>query len=112
MTPVSPFLYRLPRFSIHFPFPVQCVVKDRGIAGQCLNLSETGLLAEFTVPLAVGTSGVAHLQPGGYVVEIPCSVTHTEGFRSGLLFAFSSREQEHLLRALVQAVAVAPTSRA
>lgn len=110
MVPVNSFLYRPPRFPIHFPFPLLFLVGARRITGQCLNLSETGLYAEFTVPIAEESAGVVHLQPVGIVIEVPCSVTHSEGFRAGLLFAFADREQEQMLRALVQAVAHAPTS--
>ncbi len=110
MVPVNSFLYRSPRFSIHFPFPLLFLVGTRRIAGQCLNLSETGLYAEFTVPIAAELTGIVHLQPVGAMMEVPCSVAHSEGFRAGLLFAFANREQEQMLRALVQAVAHAPTS--
>lgn len=110
MVPVNSYLYRQPRFPIHFPFPLLFVVGTRSISGQCLNLSNTGLYAEFSVPIAEESVGVIHLQPVGTVIEVPCSVTHSEGFRVGLLFAFANREQEQMLRALVQAVAHAPTS--
>ena len=109
MVPVNSFFYRRPRFPIHFPFPLLFVLGARSVSGQCLNLSDTGLYAEFTVPIATESIGVIHLQPVGTVIEVPCSVTHSEGFRAGLLFAFANREQEQMLRALVQAVAHAPT---
>ena len=109
MVPVNSFLYRPPRFPIHFPFPLLFILGTRDVSGQCLNLSETGLYAEFTVPIATESTGIVHLQPVGTAIEVPCSVAHSEGFRAGLLFAFANREQEQMLRALVQAVAHAPT---
>lgn len=104
MAPVSSFLYRLPRFAIEFPFPVLFVSRSHRFTGQCVNLSRTGLLAEFAVPIAEEAVGVVRLQPAGYVIDVPSSVVHSEGFRAGLLFAFANREQEQLLRALVHAV--------
>ena len=105
MVPVNSFLYRLPRFPIHFPFPLLFVREAQSVSGQCLNLSDSGLYAEFSIPIAAESIGMVHLEPGGAVIEIPCSVAHSEGFRAGLLFAFTTREQEQMIRALVQAVA-------
>ncbi len=104
VAPVSPFSYRLPRFPIAFPFPVLFCFGSHRVGGQCLNLSCTGLFAEFGTPVAVEAVGVVHLQPAGYVLEVLSSVVHSEGFRAGLLFAFQNREQEQLLRALVKAI--------
>lgn len=105
MTPVSSFLYRLPRFPIEFPFPVVFVLESRRVTGQCLNLSDTGLMAEFVVPVAKGMHGTLHMQPAGYVLEVPVSVAHSQGFRAGLLFAFANAEQQQMIEALVQAIA-------
>ncbi len=104
MAPVSSFLYRLPRFPIRFPFPVLFCFGPHRVEGQCLNLSRTGLLVEFGAPVATEAVGVVHLKPAGYVLEVPSTVVHREGFRAGLLFAFSNREQEQLVRALVEAL--------
>ena len=108
MVPVNSFLYRTPRFPIHFPFPLYFVMGTRVVSGQCMNLSATGLYAEFSVPIAAESVGVIQLRPIDILIEVPCSVAHSEGFRAGLLFAFADREQAQMLQALVQAVAHAP----
>ena len=102
MTPVSSFLYRLPRFHIHFP--VEFEHDATRVSGHCLNLSHTGLLAHFLYPLGEGVVGTVRLHPANRAFELRATVSHTESLNSGLHFLFADRQQEQVIRALVEIV--------
>ncbi len=102
MTPVSSFLYRLPRFPSNFP--VEFEHNGARTSGHCLNLSHTGLLAHFLYPLGEGATGVLRLQPANRAFDLRATVSHTEGLRSGLHFRFADSQQEQVIRALVEIV--------
>ena len=106
MTSVSSFLYRLPRFSIHFP--VEFVRAHHITVGLCQNLSHTGLLARFTYPLPEGATGTLRLKPIDRTFDLLATVTHADGLTAGLHFLFTDREQEHVIRAVVEAVSHHP----
>lgn len=103
MTPVSSFLYRLPRFPIHFP--VEFVRAHHITIGRCQNISHTGLLARFTYPLPEGATGTLRLKPVDRTFDLLATVTHNDGLTAGLHFLFTGPEQEHVIRAVVEAVA-------
>ena len=116
MTHVNAFLYRLPRFSSDFPVefidgsgnsPSVNLGLDHATAtpGQCINLSLTGLLARFILPLGEGADGLLRLKPANRVFSLRASVTHTDGIRSGLTFHFRDSQEEQFIRALVEAIA-------
>ena len=108
MNSVSAFLYRLPRFDIVFPieFLPEGALEDTATStGRCLNLSNTGLLGSFMLPLGEGTSGVVRLRPASRTFPLRATVTHSEGVRSGLKFAFASDQERQVVRALVDAIA-------
>ncbi len=123
MTQVDAFLYRLPRFSSDFPVefvhgsgnpPSINLGLDPATAtpGQCINLSLTGLLARFVLPLGLGADGVLRLKPANRVFSLRASVTHTDGTRSGLNFHFRDSREEQIIRALVEAITGAPPAAA
>ena len=118
MTHVNAFLYRLPRFSSDFPVefihgsgnpPSLNLGLDPATAtpGQCINLSLTGLLARFVLPLGEGADGLLRLRPANRVFSLRASVTHTDGTRSGLNFHFRDSQEEQVIRALVEVIASA-----
>lgn len=109
MTSISSFLYRLPRFDIHFP--VEFVTPAGTTAGRCLNLSDTGLLACFLLPLGGGEQGMLRLSPAGRVFDLAASVMHSDGQKSGLRFHFATDQQQQIIRALVNAANFGATHR-
>ncbi len=115
MTHVDPFLYRLPRFDSNFPVefvhragtpPSHNLGLDPATAtpGICLNLSDTGLLARFVLPLGKGAEGLLRLKPADRVFTLRATVTHSDGTRSGLHFLFRDNQEQQIIRALVEAV--------
>ena len=102
MTLVSSFLYRLPRFHIHFPVEFEC--EQTLTAGQCENLSDTGLLARFLYPLGTDSTGTLHLRPANRLFAVRATVSHSEGFQAGLRFQFADDQQRQVIRALVEIV--------
>jgi len=108
MNSVSNFLYRLPRFDIIFPIdfvPEGATEEGSIITGRCLNLSHTGLLGSFAYPLGEGTIGTVRLRPASRTFPLHVAVTHSEGLRSGLQFAFNNDQEKQVVRALVDAIA-------
>lgn len=102
MTPVSAFLYRLPRF--HTQFPVEFEHDATLISGNCINLSHAGILAHFLYPLGEGVTGALRLKPANRVFALRATVSHSEGLRSGLHFLFADSQQEQVVRALVEII--------
>ena len=102
MTSVSAFLYRLPRFEISFP--LEFMLAETMTNGHCVNLSHTGMLAQFAYPLGTGAVGRIRLRPANRLFELRAHVTHSEGLRSGLQFDFSNDQEQQVIVALVEII--------
>ena len=109
MTTPHSFLYRMPRFGIDFALAFEA--SGGVITGRCRNLSDTGLLAVFALPLGLGMSGTIRLMPADLEIELLGRVTHADGFEAGVSFDFRSDQERQLLRAMVKAAASDAESR-
>jgi hypothetical protein len=83
-------------------FLVQLDIVGESVQGECINISESGMLVRFTQILELWTVGEASLHFAGGVVALKVRVARVLDFEAGLSFLFSNEDQ----RATV-AVAVA-----
>lgn len=68
------------------------------IAGHCLNLSESGLLATFVRPLDLWTKGLLTLQVADCTCTVPAGVARVEDRQGGLAFHYRSEEERDFVR--------------
>ena len=108
-TPViHSFAYRSPRVAANLP--VEFLTEERVLFGSTRDISEQGLLADFGEPVLLGASGRVRFRSGHCVVELQAEVTHTEGFTSGLAFAFASTRESAFIHAILQVLTEAARS--
>jgi hypothetical protein len=81
----------IPR-AVRSPFDsrVCFVVEGRRINGQCLNLSESGLLATFEQPLELWTRGQLTWSTAAYYLSLEAHVSRVQGNEAGLAFLIES----------------------
>ena len=81
-------------------FPLTFTTEGEAIAGHCLNLSESGLYANFDQPLEVWTHGDLLLHFGDGTCGLAARVARTNGHEAGLAFAFKSDSERSAIRAM------------
>lgn len=90
---------RAARFDLSFP--LRFVVDSTEIAGHCLNLSESGLLAVFDEPLDLWTTGALHVEYGGQQCVVQARVARAGAYEAGLVFVYAGKSDhgcvQHLL---------------
>lgn len=103
MTPAGPscFQYRLPRFPHRFSLELLSAVAP--VQGRCLNLSETGLLAQLEYPVETFGPQTVRLVLPAWTVDLEVEFAYTDGCRSGFRFLFQSEQQRQFVRAIVHA---------
>lgn len=99
----SCFHYRLPRFPHRFP--LELLQPTSSVGGRCLNLSETGLLAQLEYPVVPGGPCTVRLILPAWTVDLEVELTYTDGCHSGFRFLFQSEQQRQFVRAIVQSAA-------
>lgn len=100
---IHPFAYRKPRVATSFP--VEFLTGHGLLIGFTRDLSEQGLSADWGEPVPLKTSGCLRLRMGHCMLELQAEVTHTEGFTTGMMFAFASEREQFFVRAMMQALA-------
>lgn len=92
MSDVLVYVPRATRYTVDFP--VEFTV-DGGntIVGMCENLSESGLLASFSAPLDIWTTGRLDIRFGQELLGLRARVARVIDVRAG--FAFQALTEEH-----------------
>ena len=86
---------------IDLSFPVIFVSEEKLVAGHCLNLSESGLLANFDQPLELWSMGELLIHGSEAKFRVPVRVARANEYNAGLAFRFTSDEQRASIQALV-----------
>lgn len=97
---IQSFHYRSPRLAARLP--VELVTDGGVLFGSTRDFSEHGLRADFGEPVLSGSFGKVRFRAGHCVVELQAEVTHSEGFATGIVFAFSSERERSVVRAILQ----------
>ena len=83
---------RAPRHEV--VFPLSFLTEDGEVVpGVCENLSESGLLATFALPMEIWTNGRVDLSFGAGLLGVRVRVARADGLRAGL--AFQNMEDHH-----------------
>lgn len=94
MEKIRTFEYRPRR--IETGFAVDFESSARTSQGVCWNMAETGIRAEFALPVRLGEVGQLTLFHTGKVLQIGAEVAYVNGRQAGLIFRFrndAEREQ-------------------
>jgi hypothetical protein len=78
------------------------------VEGQSVNVSESGLLVNFTQPLDVWTSGELSLVVGEYVLSIHARVARVHDRSAGLSFLVDTDNDRLTIRIMVDYAAATP----
>ena len=100
------FQERAPRLNLSFPLEFHS--DDGVIAGSCLNISESGLMAAFPQVLDLWSSGELHLHLGEDACTVPARVARIIDSDAGFTFLFRDQSQRDGVQAIL-ALAAART---
>jgi len=88
LTSFRKFEYRLIRITA--AFNVDFIAEGETFHGSCKDVSDTGIRAEFEVPMVVGSSGLLILRPSPRIFKIEAKVSHITNRQVGLAFVFET----------------------
>jgi hypothetical protein len=90
--------------AVRSPFDARVcfIVEDRRIDGQCLNLSESGLLATFEQPLELWTRGQLTWSTSAYYLSLEANVSRVQGNEAGLAFLIESENDRLTISLLTE----------
>jgi hypothetical protein len=71
------------------------------IEGNCLNISDSGLLGEFAESLDLWTEGEVVVQFGGGALGVRVRVARVDGTRAGFVFLYEDSEQRRTIAEVV-----------
>lgn len=92
----------LPRAErLDLSFPVEFRGADGRMGGSCLNVSESGMLAQFRLALELWTEGELWVEAGVTQLLIRVRVARVEDRQAGLAFRFADEDQRAKVRAVV-----------
>ena len=91
--------HRAPR--IDLSFPLEFDVEGEVIAGHCLNISASGLLANFSGSVEVWTEGDLHLHFGDNSRHVSARVARVNGNEAGLAFSFKGDHDREAIGAML-----------
>lgn len=94
MENIRTFEYRPRR--IETGFAVDFESPARTSQGVCWNMAETGIRAEFAMPVRLGEVGKLTLFHTGKVLQIGAEVAYVNGRQAGLIFRFQSEAEREL----------------
>lgn len=97
---MSGYEERAPRADVRFP--VEFIAGDDRIHGTCENLSESGLLAKFAVPIEIWTEGEVNLHFGTDLLGVKVRVARVIELRTGLVFQYGDEQQRQKVRDLIR----------
>ncbi len=83
-------------------FPLEFITDGKRVHGTCENLSESGLLARFTVQLEVWVDGEVDLHFGTDLLGVRVRVARVMGLQAGLAFQGSDEYQREEIRELIR----------
>ncbi len=92
------------RFDLNVPLTF--AADGEVVCGHCVNVSQSGMLALFDIPLELFTNGELSLTVGEYVLSIRARVARTQGKDAGLAF-FLTTENDHRTVAILLEFAAA-----
>jgi hypothetical protein len=82
--------------------PVHFRSKEGEVDGECVNISESGMLALFNPPLNLWLNGQLSIVIGECKVNITARVVRTEGLMTGFTFRTINSKNIALLRELIE----------
>lgn len=91
---------RAARYELHVPVEFLC--DGRIILGQCLNISDSGVLAEFEEPLDLWTTGELRVHAGLRSCKLTARVSRVEDGHAGLTFRNTAGENTSTTCAVIQ----------
>lgn len=91
---------RAPRVDV--TFPLEFITGEERVFGVCENLSESGLLARFSVELEIWVDGEVDLHFGTDLLGVKVRVARVIGSRAGLAFHFTGEHQRQKVRELIE----------
>ena len=86
---------------IDLSFGVMFTSDRKPVAGRGLNLSESGLLADFEEPLELWSTGELAIDGIDEPSRVPAFVARVDEHQAGLAFRFTSDKQREAIRTLV-----------
>ncbi len=97
---------RSTRFQLEVP--VSFAVDDQKYLGQCINVSETGLLARFKDLPELWTDGRLFLESGEHYLSINARVARIQGNDVGFAFAILGSNDQETIKVLITSVSDHP----
>ena len=94
------FLYRLPRFRTEVP--LDFIVGDTVFLGVCVNISESGLRANFSLPVVPGSEGLITLYWNDVGYQSHALVESVKQDEARIRFLFQSNEEHRTIHQLLQ----------
>lgn len=82
-------------------FPVTLTIENQSLSGECINISESGMLARFPVSLELWTIGEATLHFAEGVLALRTRVARVLDLEAGLVFLFTNDDQRSTVAAAV-----------
>ena len=90
-------------------FPLTFLADAHGetqVEGNCLNISESGLLGEFAENLELWTRGEIFFQFGGGALGVRVRVARVNGGQAGFVFLYDNGEQRSTIAEVVASAAL------
>lgn len=104
---MAPFQDRSLRVAVSFPVTYFAdSARSIQIAGACLNISESGLLAVFNTDLELWTKGEIVLRFGEGALGLKVRVARVDGKQTGMVFLFENAEQRSTIADVVASAIV------
>ena len=88
------------RYELHFP--VEFLAEGRIILGECLNISDSGMLGTFEEPLELWVVGELRLHTGQSSRKLDVRVSRVDGHNAGLLFRHESERDRLFIRSIIE----------
>lgn len=96
---------RAPRYDLSFPLQLT-TDEDGELVGHCLNLSQSGLLANFDQSPELWSQGDLVLHFGEDLCHVQARVARVNGREAGLAFLFRSEADREAIRIMLAFAAV------
>lgn len=96
-------LYQERAHRVDASFSLEFITDGERIYGVCQNLSASGMLAKFTVPLEIWTLGEVDLHFGTNLLGVKVRVVRVIGLEAGLAFIGEDEHWYEEVRALIDA---------
>ncbi len=94
------FLYRFPR--LRTDLPLDFILGDAVILGACIDISESGLRATFSLPVVPGSEGLVTLYRNDTAYQAHAVVESIKDDEARLRFLFLNEDERKIVRRLLQ----------